>query len=233
MILGGSSVAVCLAMMLVPGVRCWLRWWASLRAELAESQAALAGCTGCVAPAPASTPCSWCTPSAAGRRCKPAGGSASTNTGRRFPRTQLSARMAGTTEGAISPDVGAERSWISGVPPGVAGSAGRCGQTTVGLERAGVPPRARRMKRRHKRCCRRRAARTRQLTVSGSVRVSCLGGGRVRAVELGRSRRGPPMRTTRQRVDSPAWPSSITATRCSSWTASAYRITRFWRSPGR
>jgi hypothetical protein len=24
---GGSSVPVCLAMMLVPGMRCWLRWW--------------------------------------------------------------------------------------------------------------------------------------------------------------------------------------------------------------
>jgi hypothetical protein len=40
------------------------------------------------------------------------------------------------------------------------------------------------------------------------------------AVELGRLRRGRPPRTIRQRVDSPAGPSSITATRCSSRTAS-------------
>ena len=37
------------------------------------------------------------------------------------------------------------------------------------VERAGVPPRARRMERKHNRCCHRRAARARQLTVSGSV----------------------------------------------------------------
>ena len=40
-IVGGSSVPVCLAMMLVPGMRCW-GLVASLRAELAGSQAALA-----------------------------------------------------------------------------------------------------------------------------------------------------------------------------------------------
>ena len=40
------------------------RWPGSTR----PGSGSRAGCTGCTAPAPASTPCSWCTPSAAGRR---------------------------------------------------------------------------------------------------------------------------------------------------------------------
>ena len=49
---------------------------------------------------------------------KPGGGSASTNTGRRFPRTRLSARMAGTTKDTISRDVRAERLELPGPAQG-------------------------------------------------------------------------------------------------------------------